>query len=129
GLANMHVPVWLSVPAFAIIGWSVGLRFRRELLVPLLRSIPAMILGILALITLCIVIAWLLTLMAPVSMITAYLATSPGGIDAVVALSVGTEANLPFVAAYQTLRLFAVILAGPVLGKWLARLAIPSDKP
>ena len=123
GIANMHVPYALSALAFAVIGWSVGLRFRRELLKPLRRAVPAMMSGILGLIVLCAGVAWLLTLMAPVSMMTAYLATSPGGIDAVVALSIGTEVDLPFVAAYQSLRLFTVILIGPILGKWLSRLA------
>lgn len=123
GLANMHVPYIVSALAFAIIGWSVGLRFRKELLMPLRRAMPAIMAGIIGLIILCAGVAWLLTRMAPVSMMTAYLATTPGGIDAVVALSIGTDVDLPFVAAYQTLRLFTVILIGPLLGRWLSRLA------
>jgi len=124
GTIDLHVPYWLSIVAFCTIGWTIGLKFRRNLLLPLVRTMPAIIVGILALIFLCGVSGWVLTLMAGVSPMTAYLATSPGGLDSVSALALSVQADMPFVVALQTFRLFVVILVGPFVGRWLARAAL-----
>ena len=49
---------------------------------------------------------------------TAYLATTPGGIDSVAIMALGSGADAPLVLAVQMLRLFAVVLAGSLLGRW-----------
>ena len=53
----------------------------------------------------------------------AYLATSPGGLDSVVLIAMSSEADIPFVVAVQTLRLFAVILIGPTIARLICRYA------
>ena len=55
--------------------------------------------------------------------LTAYLATTPGGLDSVILLAMGsdTHTDVPFVVAAQTLRLFLVILTGPLVAKWICR--------
>lgn len=123
GALALSVPPPIVVLALAILGWSVGLRFRRDLVAPLLRALPVILLGIAALLAVCGLTAWLLTLLAPVSLLTAYLATSPGGLDSVAVLALEASADMPFVVAFQTLRLFAVVLVGPFVGRWLARAA------
>jgi hypothetical protein len=49
--------------------------------------------------------------------LTAYLATTPGGLDAVAIIALGSGADAPLVLAVQLLRLFAVVLAGSLLGR------------
>jgi uncharacterized membrane protein AbrB (regulator of aidB expression) len=49
---------------------------------------------------------------------TAYLATTPGGIESVAIVALGTEADAPLVLAAQILRLLAVVFVGSLLGKW-----------
>ncbi|WP_160348851.1 MULTISPECIES: AbrB family transcriptional regulator [unclassified Bordetella] len=121
GVMTLAMPHGVVVLALATLGWSIGLRFKRDLIAPMLRALPTILLGIVALLLLCTLAAWLLTLLAPVSMLTAYLATSPGGLDSVAVLALEANADMPFVVAFQTLRLFAVVLVGPFLGRWLAR--------
>jgi membrane AbrB-like protein len=121
GLVDLHVPHWLSILAYTAMGWSIGLKFRRHLLFPLLRAMPVIVAGIVALIVLCALSGWLLVAMAGVSPMTAYLATSPGGLDSVSVLALSVKADMSFVVAFQTLRLFVVIMVGPVVGRGLAR--------
>jgi uncharacterized protein len=57
--------------------------------------------GIFALIGLCGVSAWILMRLLPVDALTAYLATSPGGLDSAALIAAGNHADLPFVPALQ----------------------------
>ena len=52
----------------------------------------------------------------------AYLATSPGGFNAVVALSGGTGAEAPMVMVYHLVRIYAIVLLSPLVGKLLTSL-------
>jgi uncharacterized membrane protein AbrB (regulator of aidB expression) len=45
----------------------------------------------------------------------AYLATTPGGINAVLATAESTGTNVPLVSTVQSLRLFVVVLAVPLV--------------
>jgi uncharacterized membrane protein AbrB (regulator of aidB expression) len=60
----------------------------------------------------------MLAALTPVDGLTAYLATTPGGIDSVAIMALGSGADAPLVLAVQMLRLFAVVLAGSLLGRW-----------
>ena len=53
--------------------------------------------------------------------LTAYLATSPGGLDTIAIIAVGSTADVPFVLAMQTLRLILVVVTGPPLARLIAR--------
>ncbi len=117
----LHVPAPLLAGCFTILGWAIGLQFRRELAISMIQSLPEMLLAIFAMLTLCGFCAWLLSNIASISFLTAYLATTPGGIDSVVAVAMGTSADLNFVVAAQTLRLFTVVSIGPLLVKTIAR--------
>ena len=49
--------------------------------------------------------------------LTAFLATSPGGLDSVAIIAIGTHSDVSFVLAVQTLRLLVVIVTGPMVAK------------
>ena len=121
------VPVPVVVPTpllgcgFAVLGWTIGLQFRRDLLRPLVASLPVMLAAIVAMMALCAASAWLISASRKVSFLTAYLATSPGGVESIVAIALGTNADMNFVVATQTLRLFSVVLVGPWLAKRISR--------
>ena len=51
---------------------------------------------------------------------TAYLATSPGGIDAVAIIATSVHVDVPFVLAMQLVRFIAVIILGPLLARAVA---------
>jgi membrane AbrB-like protein len=123
GLVEITLPPWLLAGGYMALGWYVGLGFDREVTRTALRAIPRLLLATLALIVLCGLSAWLLTHLLGIDGLTAFLATSPGGLDSVAIIAVGSGADLPFVLAIQTLRLFLIILIGPPLARLIARAA------
>jgi uncharacterized protein len=79
-------------------------------------------LSILALIALCGGLAALLTDRLHIDPLTAYLATSPGGIDSVAIIAASSaHVDIPFVMAMQTARFLFVIFAGPPIVRFVAR--------
>lgn len=54
--------------------------------------------------------------------LTAYLATSPGGLDSIAIIATSTPVDLPFVMALQTARFLLVLLLGGPISKAVARL-------
>lgn len=129
GFASIVLPPALLDAAYATIGWYVGLRFTRETLAETLHAFPGIAVATLAVIALCAAWAFGLTRILPIDFLTAFLATSPGGLDSVAIIAVGSKADVSFVLAVQTLRLFVVLVTGPILAKWIARAAPPDPAP
>jgi hypothetical protein len=73
-----------------------------------------------ALIAACGLVALLLVAFAHIDPLTAYLATSPGGIDTVAIIAASSTVDLPFVMAMQTARFLLVLLLGPSLARFIA---------
>jgi membrane AbrB-like protein len=124
GLMAITLPPWLLAAAYMVIGWYVGLQFNRATLRHSIFALPQVVLGSLGMIALCGGSAWLLTAFGRTDALTAFLATSPGGIDSVAIIAVGGHADIAFVLALQTLRLLVVLFVGPRLAKWIARTAV-----
>jgi membrane AbrB-like protein len=129
GLMRIELPTWLLVGAYAFVGWNIGLRFTRPLLLHAARSLPVVVAFTLLLIALCGAVAGLLVVGAGVDPLTAYLATSPGGIDSVAIISAASGGDVSFVMAMQTVRLLAVLFLGPPLTKFLALRAGADKRP
>ncbi|MBP2169216.1 membrane AbrB-like protein [Erwinia toletana] len=123
GTLSLQVPEWLLALAYALIGWSVGLRFTKPIFRLALRTLPQMILSIMGLMLLCGGMAWMLTRLLHVDLLTAYLATSPGGLDTVAIIAAGSQVDIAFVMALQTLRLFTILLTGPAMARFISRYA------
>ncbi|MGU3540262.1 AbrB family transcriptional regulator [Methylobacterium sp. A54F] len=123
GIASITLPPLLLDAAYAVIGWYVGLRFTRETLRETVHALPGVLVATLAVIALCAGWALGLTHLLAIDFLTAFLATSPGGLDSVAIIAVGSKADVSFVLAVQTLRLFVVLLTGPMLARLIARTA------
>jgi membrane AbrB-like protein len=121
GLLEITLPSWLLHVAYLLVGWYVGLSFDRLALNSAFKATPALVLSTLLLIGLCAVSAWLLTRLVGVDLLTAYLATSPGGLDSIAVIATGSRADVPFVLAIQTMRLFLVLLTGPTIARLISR--------
>ncbi|GHU04071.1 AbrB family transcriptional regulator [Alphaproteobacteria bacterium] len=121
GLLELPIPSILPVAAFFLIGWGIGLPFTLSVFRFAFRALPQLVLATLLLIALCGASAFLLTIMTDVSPLTAYLATSPGGLESISAIAVESGADAPFILALQTLRLFVVILTGPIIARSICR--------
>ena len=74
---------------------------------------PAVLIGLSA-----VMLVWLVD----TDPLTAFLATVPGGLDAIAIIAVDSNADISFVLALQTVRLFVVIITGPLLAKLICRL-------
>ncbi len=121
GLMHITLPPWLLWSAYAGLGWYIGLRFTPDTLRYALRAMPQLLLAIFSLMALCGVAAWMLTVGAGVDPLTAYLATSPGGLDSVAIIAADSGCDVAFVLSLQTLRLFAVVLTGPLTARLICR--------
>jgi membrane AbrB-like protein len=119
GLNIVLPPVLLTV-CYALVGWTIGLRFTREILGHATRAFPAILGSMLALIAICGGLAFLLVQFAGIDPLTAYLATSPGGADSVAIIAANSHVDMPFVMAMQAGRLIVVMLLGPPLARWIA---------
>jgi uncharacterized protein len=115
------LPAWIQNIAFATIGLQVGLRFTPDSMRAAGRALVPGLIAILGLLVGCALLALVLAPLADVSTLDAYLATTPGGLYAVLATAVDSGANTTFVLAVQVLRLFVMLLAAPVLARWLVR--------
>lgn len=122
GMLNIELPGWLLIIAFTIIGWSIGFRFNRAVFAYALRAMPKILGAIFFIIGCAGILAIILTVYFDIDPLTAYLATSPGGVDAVAIIATSSGGDMAFIMATQTLRLILVLLAGPYLAKGVARL-------
>lgn len=120
GWSAPDVPPVLSAAAFALIGWHVGLSFTRESLAHAARMLPRIFAMIAAVLALCGLLAVGLSRIADVSLLTAYMALNPGGIDAVLITASSVDVDLPFILALQISRLVLVIALLPALSRWIA---------
>lgn len=118
---QLTLPPWLLGLAYATLGWHVGLGFTRSTLKTARRALLPMLAAIGLLMALCAGIGYLLVHFLAIDPLTAYLATSPGGMDAIAIIAAGSGVDLPFVMAMQTLRFLLVLLLGPPLARFLAR--------
>lgn len=124
GVLDVTIPGWLLASAYGAIGCYIGLRFDRATLRYVWTRLPTMIIGAVVLIVLCAASAWLLARAAGTDFLSMYLATSPGGLDAMAIIAVETDSDVGLVLAMQTLRLFGVILTGAFFARqiiWLTR--------
>jgi uncharacterized protein len=124
-VGDFQVPAIVREPAFAAIGLQVGLRFTPGLLRQAGRLLLPTLLCIAGLLVACFGLALLLAATTDASLLDAYLATTPGGLYAVLAAAFGTGADTTFVIAVQTLRLFVMVLLAPLV---VRRLVLRDDR-
>jgi membrane AbrB-like protein len=111
---------WFAVPAaiqdvaFAIIGLQVGLRFTMDTVRQTGRLLVPVLVSVLVLLVACFGLAVILDATTSVSLLDAYLATTPGGLYAVLAAAVGAGANTTFIVAVQGLRVIVMVLLAPL---------------
>ncbi|SHF71197.1 hypothetical protein SAMN02745157_2815 [Kaistia soli DSM 19436] len=121
GLVQIVLPEWLLSIGYALIGWRIGLGFTRAVVRHAARVLPQIALSILVLITFSGCLAALLVHILGIDPLTAYLATSPGGMDSIAVIAASTPVDLSFVMALQAVRFFIIVLTGPSIAHFIAR--------
>ena len=129
GHLSIDLPPWLLALSYAALGWSIGLRFNRAILVHALSRLPQIAAAIFALIAICGLCGAALVVFAGIDPLTAYLATSPGGADSIAIIAASSPVDVPFVMALQTARLILVLAVGPSIARFVATLVRPDAGP
>ena len=108
--------------AYAVIGWQAGVRFTRESLRTVAALLPAAVGLIAAVVAACAALGALLARLTGTTPLEGYLATTPGGIYAVLATAISSGVDVAFVVAVQVLRVIVMLLVAPVVARRVARL-------
>ena len=127
-LDDFAVPTLLSETAFVLIGLRVGFSFTLDT-VRLLGRLTLPVLAMIAfLLVSCFGLAVVLAATTPATLLDAYLATTPGGLYAVLAVAFGADANTTFVVAVQTLRVIAMVLLAPLAVRVMLGIRSPAKE-
>jgi membrane AbrB-like protein len=122
GGVPLQLPQWLLAMSYVLIGWAIGLNFTGGILRHAVRALPQIIGSILALMAFCGGLAMLISYELGIDPLTAYLATSPGGLDSVAIIAAASDTvDLSFVMALQSARLLFVLAFGPSLARLVSR--------
>ena len=108
--------------AYAVIGWQAGLRFTRESLRTVLGVLPLAGVLIVAVIAACAGLGLALSAVTGATPLEGYLATTPGGVYAVLATAISSGVDVTFVVAVQVLRVILMLLLAPALARLAGRL-------
>jgi membrane AbrB-like protein len=111
---DLATPPLLREAAFAAIGLQVGLRFTVATVRQVGRLLLPVLLSICSLLVACFGLAAALAATTSVTLLDAYLATTPGGLYAVLAVAFGAGANTTFIVAVQGLRVLVMVLLAPL---------------
>lgn len=117
-LGPVAEPTWLAAVGFALVGLQVGLRFTRASLRQVGRLLPLSVAMILLVVLGSAALGVALAQFTGVPQLDAYLATTPGGLYAVLATAASSGANVTFVLAVQVVRLVLVLASAPLLARW-----------
>ena len=114
---GLAVPLALVQLGYAVIGWQAGVAFTRESVRAIGRALPAALGLIVFLNVACAGLGVLLAHVAGLTPLEGYLATSPGGIYAVLATAVETGSNVTFIIAAQVVRVLLMLFAAPLMAR------------
>ncbi|GLZ43863.1 membrane protein [Actinomycetospora sp. NBRC 106375] len=120
-LVGVSVPSLLVDVAYAVIGWQAGLRFTRRALATVLRVLPLATALILAVIAVCAGLGLVLSWATGMTPLEGYLATTPGGVYAVLATAISSGVDVTSVVAVQVLRVLLMLIVAPLLARVVGR--------
>ncbi|MDX1874192.1 AbrB family transcriptional regulator [Mycolicibacterium sp. 120266] len=119
---GLSVPAVLVQAGYLVIGWQAGLAFTRESLRAVARILPTALALIVVLGVATAGLGVALAHFAGLTPLEGYLATSPGGVYAVLATAVETGSNVTFIIAAQVVRILIMLFIAPLLARGMARL-------
>ena len=121
GVITIAVPEPFAVFSYLAIGWGVGLAFDRDALAATFHALPWIVVSNLVLILLCGGLGYIVVCRFGIDLLSAYLATSPGGANTIAAIAMTSQVNAPFIMALQVARMATTVLLGPVIARVLAK--------
>ena len=119
--ADARVPAWVVAVGFSIVGANVGLSLTTERLRKLARLLPLALTQVVLSVAACAVVGVLFADAVGISRIDGYLATTPGGLPAVVAVAVDSGDAIGLILTMQFVRVFIALAFAPAIGAVLRR--------
>jgi uncharacterized protein len=117
GTSVTEIPSWVRFAALLVIGWDLGTKFSKELLAGLSNNLVPLVLVVAAFLVMGWGLAWVLWRWGLMDPATAVLATSPGGLVQMGALTADIEANTALVVGFHLLRIVTVLLSAPLVSR------------
>lgn len=115
GHTTTELPSWAQSIAFGAIGWMIGQGITVEVWRSLLDQVWAVAVAVGGLLFVGAVLALGAVKLGISDAATAFLATSPGGLSQMAALSAAVGADAALVATVHTIRIFAVVVISPIV--------------
>jgi uncharacterized protein len=120
GVVVPEVPGAVRFVALVVIGWDLGTKFNKQLLATVADNLIPLVSVVVAFLVIGWILAWILWRAGLMDPVTAILATSPGGLVQMGALTSALEANAALVVGFHLLRITAVLLSAPLVSRFAA---------
>jgi uncharacterized protein len=117
GSGAPDMPGSIRFVALIVIGWDLGSRFDKQLLATVTNNLAPLVLVIGCFLVTGWILAWVLWKFGVMDPVTAVLATSPGGLVQMGALTSETQANAALVVGFHLLRIVTVLLSVPLISR------------
>ena len=118
-LPPVEMPSWLTFIVYTCVGVIIGSMYKPGMLHAVGAAWPTLVLSTCLILLAGCVCAWIVARSGALSISSAYLATSPGGFNAIMGFSL-TNDEAPVIMAYHLLRIYMVILLAPYMGRLLS---------
>ena len=118
---RVEVPMLLVQAAIMLVVWQSVLGITRDSLRAIKRILPSAFALIMVLNLASAGLGVVLAKQAGLTMLDGYLATSPGGVYAVLGTAVGSGSNVTFVMASQVIRIVLMLFAAPFVARLFLR--------
>ncbi|MDR2696475.1 MAG: AbrB family transcriptional regulator [Deltaproteobacteria bacterium] len=118
GQSPAEAPDWLTFVTYTCVGVIIGSMYKPGMLQAVGATWPTLVLSTALILLAGCACAWLVARSGALSIGSAYLATSPGGFNAIMGFSLTNE-EAPIVMVYHLVRIYAVILLAPYMGRML----------
>lgn len=114
-----RMPPTAAFLTYVGIGWLVGQSLTRDVLRDIFSNAIPVVGSAIGLLAVGAILAFALTRIAGLDYVTAFLATSPGGLSQMSALGTAVGADLGLVVAVHLVRVFSVLLLAPAVVRFL----------
>lgn len=118
-LAQVQIPRWVQFCVYTGLGIIVGNMFTPALFSAVRESWWVVLFSTTLTLLAGLLIAALVVKLSHIDATSAYLATSPGGLNVIIGLSAELGSNAPLIMVYQMVRLYAIVFTVPIAAKLL----------
>ncbi|MCL2122591.1 MAG: AbrB family transcriptional regulator [Desulfovibrionaceae bacterium] len=117
-LPPTEAPGWLTFIVYSSVGVLIGSMYKPGMIQAIGAAWPTLMLSTGLILLAGCVCAWIVARSGALSIDSAYLATSPGGFNAIMGFSLANN-EAPIIMVYHLVRIYMVILLAPYMGRLL----------